>query len=197
MKTNPVLILAHGSGQPADSPWMNQLAQVLERRGLEIHRFNFAYMEAALKAGKPRPPSKLPTLIQEYEAQLQQFQGRRILVGGKSLGGRVASHLATRQSLAGVVAFGYPFHPPGKPEKLRTDHLPQLLCPMLVCQGERDPFGKREEVESYQLPDQVRIHWLPGGDHQFKPPKRLDTTLEANLEAAGEAAAAFAQTVLP
>ena len=191
MKEKPILILAHGSGQPADSPWMNQLVQVLEAQGVETHRFNFSYMEASLKAGKPRPPSRLPSLIQEYEAQLEPFQGRDVFVGGKSLGGRVASHLATRRNLAGVVAFGYPFHPPGKPHQLRIDHLPQLLCPMLICQGERDPFGKRNEVESYQLPAKLRILWLPGGDHQFQPPKRLDTTLRANLEASGQAAAKF------
>ena len=191
MKEKPVLILAHGSGQPADSPWMEQLTQALEGYELEVHRFNFAYMEAALKAGKPRPPSKLETLLLEYEAQLKRFEGRTVFVGGKSLGGRVASHLATLHNPAGVVAFGYPFHPPGKPDKLRTDHLPRLRCPMLICQGERDAFGKREEVESYQLPQQVRVQWLPGGDHQFKPPKRLATTLEANLKAAAEAAAKF------
>lgn len=187
----PTLILAHGSGQPADSPWMLQLSAALEAHEIEVVRFNFNYMALAQQSGKPRPPSRLPALLEEFQKIVGECSGQPF-VGGKSLGGRVASHLASQDGgLPGVVAFGYPFHPPGKPEKLRTDHLPNLKCPMLICQGERDPFGKRAEVESYDLPSQVEICWLCDGDHQLKPLKRSAATLESNLAAAAQRAASF------
>lgn len=189
--SNTILILAHGSGQAANSPWMEQLAALLEAADIQTHRFNFEYMDAALKAGKPRPPARMPKLLEEFESQLEQFRGRRMFVGGKSLGGRVASHLATKHKLSGVVAFGYPFHPPRRPEKLRTEHLSSLLCPMLILQGERDPFGKRAEVEGYKLPSRVKVHWLGGGDHQLEPLKKHPATLESNLQSAVEQTAIF------
>ena len=185
------MILAHGSGQPSDSPWMKSLAQALGEQGVECRRFNFEYMEKALAAGKPRPPSALSKLVEEYRAILESVAGERIFVGGKSLGGRVATHLALSAPVSGVVAFGYPFHPPGKPEKLRTAHLPEIPCPVLICQGERDTFGKREEVEGYGLPSNLEFEWLPDGDHGFKPRKRSGKTLEGNLERAAAAAARF------
>ena len=174
---------------------MLRLTEVLNELGIRTHRFDFSYMTAAKEAGKPRPPSPLERLLGEYEAQVEQFSGP-LVVGGKSLGGRVASHLATRLPLAGWVAFGYPFHPPGKPERLRTAHLDSCLCPGLVLQGERDPFGKRAEVESYQLPDSLEICWLQDGDHQLKPPKRSPASLEGNLEAAALATQRFLNRVL-
>ena len=186
-----VLVLAHGSGQPSDSPWMNMLSSELERLGASVHRFNFEYMTLAQKAGKPRPPSRLPKLTEEYRSVVESLGGRQIFVAGKSLGGHVASHLATEIEVAGWVAFGYPFHPPGKPEKLRTDHLPNLKCPGLICQGERDPFGKREEVEALELPDRLQIVWLPAGDHQFKATKRSGVTLEENIRKAAQATRNF------
>lgn len=187
-----ILILAHGSGQPSDSPWMESLAQALSEQGVECRRFNFEYMEKALAAGKPRPPSALSALIEEYRKVLGSVVGvERVFVGGKSLGGRVASHLALSAPVRGVVAFGYPFHPPGKPDKLRTDHLPDIPCPVLICQGERDTFGKREEVVGYDLPPSLEFEWLPDGDHGFKPRKRSGETLEGNLKRAAAAAARF------
>jgi predicted alpha/beta-hydrolase family hydrolase len=99
--------------------------------------------------------------------------------------------LALSAPVDGVVAFGYPFHPPGKPEKLRTSHLADIACPVLICQGERDTFGKREEIAGYGLPGSLEFEWLPDGDHGFKPRKRSGETLEANLERAAAAAARF------
>ena len=186
------LLLAHGSGQPANSEWMLQLSSALEAEGIHVLRFNFHYMDLAQESGKPRPPSRLPVLLDEFRKQVAACETKKLFIGGKSLGGRVASHLATESDdIAGVLAFGYPFHPPGKPDKLRTEHLPELKCPMLICQGERDPFGKRDEVEAYKLPALIRLEWLNDGDHQLKPRKRAETTLEENLQQAARAAKAF------
>ena len=187
-----ILILAHGSGQPSDSPWMVSLAQALGEQGVECRRFNFEYMYRALAARKPRPPSALPTLVEEYRKVLDSVVGvERVFVGGKSLGGRVATHLALSAPVCGVVAFGYPFHPPGKPEKLRSEHLSDIPCPVLICQGERDTFGKREEIPGYNLPPNLEFEWIPDGDHGFKPRKRTGETLEGNLDRAASAAARF------
>ena len=94
-------------------------------------------------------------------------------------------------AVAGAVVFGYPFHPPGKPERTRLDHFPDLTGPLLICQGERDPFGRREEVEGYRLSDPVTLHWAFDGDHDLKPRQRSGGDHEANLTAAADRAAAF------
>jgi uncharacterized protein len=190
----PTLILAHGSGQPSNSPWMTQLTQRLQVLGVKTILFNFEYMNLAMKAGKPRPPSRLNTLIDEYRAVLDDEKAQHVFIGGKSLGGRVASHLATEVPVAGLIAFGYPFHPPGKPDKLRTGHLGLLKCPTLICQGERDPFGRRHEVESYDLPDSLQLCWLKDGDHQFKPLKRSSASHGNNLDLAAQAAVKFMES---
>lgn len=179
---DPVLVLAHGSGQPADSDWMGRLTGLLVKAHLRVIRFDFEYMATAKRLGKNRPPPKVPVLVQEMKRVVELEKAA--FVGGKSLGGRVASHLATEIPLQGWIAFGYPFHPPGKPDKLRTEHLPRCLCPGLVLQGERDPFGKRQEVEELSLPPDLIVSWISDGDHQLKPRKRDPATLEGNLEEA-------------
>jgi predicted alpha/beta-hydrolase family hydrolase len=175
---------------------MNQLSQALDQAGVNNVRFNFDYMNAALTAGKPRPPSKMPVLVEEFRKFLQGFNQEHVFIGGKSMGSRVATHLATEIPLAGVVAFGYPFHPPRKPEKLRTEHLRSMKCELLICQGERDPFGKRSEVEDYALDPRPEICWIPQGDHQFKPTKRSQASLESNLNLAAEKTAAFIRRLI-
>lgn len=171
---------------------MNGLAEALVAQGLHVVRFDFHYMTAAKKAGKPRPPARMPVLLEQFR-ELAQSHAGPLFIGGKSLGGRVATHLATEIEVAGVLAFGYPFHPPGKLDKLRTAHLAECLCPTLICQGERDPFGKRHEVEAYQLPPHFELCWLADGDHQFKPRKRSAATLEGNIEFAARAARQFVE----
>ncbi len=170
---------------------MERLTQRLESLGVEVVRFNFEYMKQALAAQKPRPPSRLAKLLEEYRAVLEPYPAGTVFLGGKSLGGRVASHLATQQEVAGLIAFGYPFHPPAKPQTLRTEHLDQILCPTLICQGERDRFGNRQDVESYHLPAFIELCWIADGDHQFVPRKRSSTTLDENLSTAAEAAFHF------
>jgi predicted alpha/beta-hydrolase family hydrolase len=98
---------------------------------------------------------------------------RPLFIGGKSMGGRVASllidELSVSDGVRGCLCLGYPFHPPGKPLQLRTEHLAALRTPTLILQGERDSFGRREEVETYSLSPQLQLGWIPSGDHSFKP----------------------------
>jgi hypothetical protein len=193
----PVLALAHGAGVGMDSPFMAGMAERLAARGVRVARFEFGYMAARRQDGKKRPPPAQTTLLAEFRAVVDALGGPGgVFVGGKSMGGRMASLLAAEQEaggapVAGVVALGYPFHPPGKPDKLRTDHLQALATAMLVCQGERDPFGTAEEVPDYPLAPSVRITWLPDGDHDLKPRKASGHSQEANWTAAADALAAF------
>ena len=151
----PVLLLAHGAGAAMDSPFMTLIAELLAERGLATARFEFAYMAARRESTKRRPPPKAETLAPEYEAAVevarQRWPERQLLIGGKSMGGRVASYIAdatfAKGHCAGLVCLGYPFHPPTQPTQLRTTHLVAMACPALSVQGERDPFGSRAEVD--------------------------------------------------
>lgn len=183
--------MAHGAGLPSSSPWMSQMAQRLESLGVQVVRFNFEYMALSLELGKKRPPPKLEKLMEEFRAAVEPYEPGEIFVGGKSMGGRVASHLAAEIEFAGLVLLGYPFHPPGKPEKLRTEHLPRIRCRTLVCQGERDPFGNRPEIEAMTLPEDFEWCWLCQGNHDFKPPKSAGSSFEDNLQQAAEAVRKF------
>jgi len=188
------LLLAHGAGAPMDSPWMNQVAGLLADRGVRTARFEFAYMAArreGRRGGQPRAEAVLDEYRRAVELAAERFPGDPIAVGGKSFGGRVASMIADDVEAAAVVALGYPFHPPGKPENLRTAHLLTLRTPMLVCQGERDPFGTAAEVPGYDLPDSVTLHWAPDGDHSLKPRKASGRTERQNLTETADAIAAF------
>ena len=193
----PILALAHGAGVGMDSPFMADMAERLAARGVRVARFEFGYMAQRRIDGKKRPPPAQNTLLAEFRAVVDALGGpARVFLGGKSMGGRMASLLAAEQEtegqpLAGVAVLGYPFHPPGKPDKLRTDHLQALATPMLVCQGERDPFGTAKEVPSYPLSRAVQVIWLPDGDHDLKPRKASGTTQQENWTAAADAFAAF------
>ena len=193
----PALALAHGAGVGMDSPFMAGMAERLAERGVRVARFEFGSMAARRSDGKKRPPPAQTTLLAEFRAVVAALGGPGgVFVGGKSMGGRMASLLAAEQEqagqpVAGALALGYPFHPPGKPEKLRTDHLRALATPMLVCQGERDSFGTAQEVPDYPLSQAVRLVWLPDGDHDLKPRKASGHSQEANWTAAADAVAAF------
>lgn len=200
-ETGPVLVLAHGAGAQATSPFMTLVAQLLAERGVASARFEFAYMAARRSGGKRRPPPKAEKLIAEYgdavAVAAAQLAGRLLLIGGKSMGGRVASMVADELFAAGrirgLVCLGYPFHPPGKPEATRTAHLAALACPALIVQGERDPFGNREEVEGYSLSQGIALHWVGDGDHDLGPRGGKGFTRRGNLEAAADRIAAFVQ----
>ena len=118
-----------------------------------------------------------------------------LIVGGKSMGGRIASMVADECGVAGLVCMGYPFHPPRAPEKLRVAHLQTLRTPSLILQGTRDPFGTPDEVEGYDLSDAIDVHWLEDGDHSFKPRVRSGFTLEQHMNAAADQLAAFAARI--
>lgn len=167
------ILLAHGAGAPMDSPALTSAAGALAAAGLRVARFEFGYM-AGRRTGGRRPPPRAETLIPEYRSVVEALGACDMLViGGKSMGGRVASMVADEMHAAGRVAgllcLGYPFHPPGRPGQLRTRHLAQLATPALICQGTRDPFGTRAEVAGYALADRIEILWLEDGDHDLKP----------------------------
>ncbi|MFC6444785.1 alpha/beta hydrolase family protein [Shinella zoogloeoides] len=172
------LLLAHGSGAPMDSPAMNAAAAALAGEGLRVARFEFAYMAARRADGSRRPPPKAETLNPEFRAAVAGLGASgKLVIGGKSMGGRVASMVAdalhAEGCVAGLLCLGYPFHPPEKPAQLRTAHLMTLSVPALICQGTRDPFGTREEVPGYGLPERIRFLWLEDGDHDLKPRKSI------------------------
>ncbi len=204
----PVLVLAHGAGAAMDSVWMNRMCELLGERGIRTARFEFAYM-AARREGARKPPPRAETLMGEYRAAVlavRQALGAdapRVAIGGKSMGGRVASMVADELfdagSVSALVCFGYPFHPPGSPQKLRTSHLEALRLPALILQGTRDPFGTREEVPAYPLAPGIRLSWLEDGEHEFKPRVKISGFTHAqHLEAAAATAAAFvSETAAP
>jgi uncharacterized protein len=151
------------------------------------------------QGGTRKPPPRAERLMDEYRAAVAAMPaGATLLIGGKSMGGRVASLIADElfagQRIAGLVCLGYPFHPPKKPEQLRTAHLEHLACPALMVQGERDPFGGRNEVEAYRLSPAIRFHWVGDGDHDLGPRGASGFTRKGNLTAAADAIAAFAAT---
>jgi predicted alpha/beta-hydrolase family hydrolase len=196
------ILLAHGAGAPMTSPFMEKIAGLLAERGLGVSRFEFAYMAGRREDGKRRPPPRAERLVDEYKAAVAAVaerleRGAKLLIGGKSMGGRVASLIADElygeKRIAGLVCLGYPFHPPGKPEALRTAHLEHLRCPTLIVQGERDPFGSRAEVEGFKLAPAIRFLWAGDGDHDLGPRGGSGFTRAGNLAAAADAIAAFAQ----
>lgn len=171
------ILLAHGAGAPMDSASMAATAKALAAAGFRVARFEFAYM-AARRYGHRKPPPRADTVNPEYVAAVEALGAKGpLIIGGKSMGGRVASMVADELYAAGKVAgllcLGYPFHPPAKPEQLRTKHLAGLKTPTLICQGTRDEFGTREEVAGYTLSDQIEILWLEDGDHDLKPRKSV------------------------
>ncbi|WP_244465043.1 alpha/beta hydrolase family protein [Candidatus Filomicrobium marinum] len=196
----PHLLLAHGAGQGMASPFFETLTGLLVSRGIGVTRFEFAYMAARQQDGKRRPPPRMPVLLDEYRvavATLREILGSKphIVIGGKSMGGRAASMIAddlfTKGAIAGLVCLGYPFHPPKKPDTLRTAHLVHLQTPGLIVQGERDPFGTREDVSSYSLSPAIQIAWMGDGDHDLSPRVKSGFTRTGNLETAAEAIHSF------
>ncbi|CAN5510884.1 alpha/beta hydrolase [soil metagenome] len=191
------LLLAHGAGAPMDSPWMNDMAGRLAARGMRCARFEFSYMASRRTAAGRKPPPRAETLVGEYRAAVAALGcAGTLLIGGKSMGGRVASMVAdelfAQRKIAGLACLGYPFHPPGQPAKLRTAHLQALATPALICQGERDPFGTKAEVSGYTLSPHIELCWLTDGDHDFRPRKTSTVTLGVNLDLAADRIAGFA-----
>ncbi|MEX2449822.1 MAG: alpha/beta fold hydrolase [Rhodospirillales bacterium] len=186
------VVLAHGAGAPMDSPFLNFFAERLAAEKFRVARFEFPYMAERRATGKKRPPNPAGILLETYRAVIERLGPETLVIGGKSMGGRIASMVADETGVRGLACLGYPFHPPGKPEKLRTDHLQTLKTPALFLQGTRDPFGTRDEVPGFALSEAIRVHWLEDGDHGFKPRKASGRSEEQNWLEAVEAMAAFA-----
>ncbi|CUH63251.1 Alpha/beta hydrolase family protein [Thalassovita autumnalis] len=198
------VLLAHGAGAAMDNPVMNMLAERLAASGLRVARFEFAYMAARRSGGPKRPPPKVELLCEEYRQAVTDLRGQigggPLIIGGKSMGGRVASLIADDLGdggqVQGLLCFGYPFHPQGKPENLRTTHLANLRLPTLICHGTRDPFGTREEVAHYALSPMISICWAEDGDHDLKPRKRVTGRDHASqLDQICQSAAAWIPTL--
>lgn len=194
------IMLAHGAGAPMDSNSMAGAASALATAGFRVARFEFGYM-ASRRQGTRKPPPKAETLNPEYLAAVERIQvSGPLIIGGKSMGGRVASMVADELhaggKIAGLLCLGYPFHPPGKPEQLRTAHLLDLKTPTLICQGTRDEFGTPDEVAQYPLSPSIRIHWLEDGDHDLKPRRASGHTPASHLETMARLASDWVDAIL-
>lgn len=206
--SDPVFVFAHGAGAGMDSEFMERVAKGLAASGVRVYRFDFPYMQLRKQLGSKRPPDRAPKLLQHFKQELLQLKGP-LVIGGKSMGGRMASLLAselatdsTSESAAllariqGVIAFGYPFHPANKPENLRTEHFEQLSVPMCVLQGTRDKLGDAALVSQLNLPTLINAVWFEDGDHDLKPRKASGYTHEQHMGQAIKTAAGFIKEVL-
>jgi len=185
------LVLAHGAGEGPASAFLTHIALGLARGGVRVTRFAFPYMAEMARLGRRRPPDPQRVLLKAWREAIASALAAgappsRLAIGGKSLGGRMASLIADEVGAARLVCLGYPFHPPGRapsgPQPLRTAHLAGLRTPTLICQGTRDPFGRPEEVADDPLSPAVRIVWVPDGDHSLMPHKGSGRTWEDNLD---------------
>ena len=184
------LLLAHGAGAGHQSRFILDFARGLAARGIDVLTFNFLYTEQ-----KRKLPDRTELLEACFRAVIEAARsyapcaGNRIFIGGKSMGGRIASHLAAEDRgplkvraapLSGLILLGYPLHPPGKPETLRVAHLATINVPVLVVQGERDPFGTPEELRPHLafIPARVTLHVVERGDHSLAPPKKGGPTVD-------------------
>jgi predicted alpha/beta-hydrolase family hydrolase len=176
-KASITILLAHGAGAPMDSASMTATATALAEAGFRVARFEFAYM-AARRSGQRKPPPRAESVQPEYVAAIDALNAKgKLIIGGKSMGGRVASMIADAEHakgrVSGLLCLGYPFHPPEKPQQLRTAHLAGLQTPTLIVQGTRDPFGTPDEVAGYKLSKAIELLWLEDGDHDLKPRKKI------------------------
>lgn len=188
------ILWAHGAGAGHQSSFMQRMINGLAAQGLQVFAIDFPYMQQINQQGKRRPPPPVAHTVAHFTAWyrlLAPLAASPLWVGGKSMGGRIATMLASQQACPGVIAAGYPFHPPKAPEKRRLSHWPDIHCPVLVLQGERDPFGTREEVIGYPLTPQTRLDWLTDGDHDFKPRRASGLKHEFLIDEAASLAASF------
>jgi uncharacterized protein len=176
------LVLAHGAGAPMDSPFMNWVAEGIGGAQVRVVRFEFPYMAARRISGKRHATDREAALIGSWHGVLANLERPMVFViGGKSMGGRIASMIADEVGAAGLVCLGYPFHPPGRPERTRITHLENLRTPALIVQGTRDSLGRPGEVARYRLSQNVQTAWIEDGDHSFKPTKRSGRTQAQNM----------------
>ncbi|WP_420336039.1 alpha/beta family hydrolase [Roseibium sp.] len=193
------LLMAHGAGAPMDSAFMEKLANALAVEGIAVARFEFAYMAGRRTGGPKKPPPRADRLIGEFQTALQTLlrdSSGPLLLGGKSMGGRVAAMLggggSLPQRVRGICCFGYPFHPTGKPDaEWRLSPLEESKRPVLVLQGDRDPFGSKTELDEVALPESVTLTYLEDGNHDFGPRGKSPATLDGNIQKAAKEVASF------
>jgi len=205
------IALAHGAGAPMDTPFMEFFAEGLAKAGYRVARFEFPYMAARRENGKRKPPDRQPILLDTWRAVIAELGANNLVIGGKSMGGRMASLIADESKVRGLICLGYPFYGrtfPGKvgtglpsgnaqllksdnKAKPRTEHLKSLKTPTLICQGTRDPMGNREDVEKLPLSRAIRLHWAEDGDHDLKPRKASGLSHDDHMNAALDAATTF------
>lgn len=198
------LLLAHGAGAPMDSASMNATAKALANAGLRVARFEFAYMAARRTEAGRKPPPRADKVMPEFIAAVDDLGPTNgpLIIGGKSMGGRVASMVAdplfAANRIAGLLCLGYPFHPPAKPDQLRTKHLADLKTPALIFQGTRDEFGSPEEIAGYTLSSNIAVKFLEDGDHDLKPRKSISGfTAADHLKTMAEAVEAWTRRIAP
>jgi predicted alpha/beta-hydrolase family hydrolase len=197
-----LFLLAHGAAYGMATPFMETIAKGVINAGVRVVRFHFPYMEEMLRSGIHKSPDGGRILRQSFSDVIThcvEHEGvpcKNIVVGGKAMGGRVASMIADEHKVAGVICLGYPFHPPRKPKRARFEHLQTIRTPTLICQGERDPKGSLEEVRQLRLSNSVQFHWLADGDNNFKPGKDSATTHQENMRDAIQASNDFIRRIL-
>ena len=183
----PLFVFAHGAGAPLTSDFMQQVSEGLAAKGIRVARFNFNYMQQRIETGSRRPPERAPHLMKQFIDVIQSLD-QPMVIGGKSMGGRMASLVAAEsdieniQKVKGVACLGYPFHPQGQPEKLRIEHLPHIVQPLAIIQGSRDKLGDYDDVASYSLPSSIKWCWLEDGDHDFKPRVKSGLTHQQHIQ---------------
>jgi predicted alpha/beta-hydrolase family hydrolase len=183
-----VVLLAHGSGIAMDHPFMDRISHQLSCLGLYVIRFEFPYMAMRRETARKRLPDKMQILESHYIKMVQQVrslcsdQKMPLYLAGKSMGGRVATLIADQCAVDAVFVYGYPFHPAGKPDKLRVAHLMGIKTPIYVFQGERDKLGAQHEVAEYELGKQVSVQWLEDADHDLKPRVRSGYSQKSHLD---------------
>ena len=171
---------------------MAAVASGLGGHGIRVVRFEFPYMARRRSEGRKAPPDRAPVLLETWRQVIAELgPAGRLVIGGKSMGGRMASLVADETGVAGLLVFGFPFHAPGKDAADRIGHLAALATPTLIVQGTRDTLGSRQEVAGYALSPAVRLHWIEDGDHSLKPRKASGLSPEEAMTQAVDAAAGF------
>jgi uncharacterized protein len=186
------IVLAHGAGAAMDSAFMEEMAKALSTQGIRVVRFEFPYMQEQRKTGRRSRPDPTAVLEETWKAVVEQLgTPSRLVIGGRSMGGRIASMVADALGVRGLVCMGYPFHPAGSPATLRVAHLEKLKTPTLILQGTRDSLGSKDEIAAYTLSPAIRLVYLEDGDHSFKPRKSSGRTYGENFQEALKETVAF------
>ena len=208
-----ICVLAHGAGAPMDSPFMEEVTSKLLKKGINVARFEFTYMYKRRQTAIKYPPNKQQDLLQCWRETIsvliEKFPDYKLFIGGKSLGGRIASMIISAQiqqqdvnsqKVKGCICLGYPFHPSNKPELStnRTEHLKTAQKPCLILQGERDALGNIHFIKQHRniFSHNTIIKYLTDGDHSFKPRKKSGISQIHNIETASIFIEEFIQNII-